>query len=87
VVELDAGTIARTRCRAPLAAGDARVRVDVWVDGPILEAFAGGAAIATRLDRHVHSIGRPELAALSGPARFTDVTVTALGPAVTIAPA
>lgn len=60
------------------------IRLDIFVDGPIIEAFAGGAAIAARIDTRSLPDDRISLASYRGSARFTQADVFALEPASTI---
>jgi beta-fructofuranosidase len=76
---------ATSRLPTLLPPTDDSVRLDVFVDGTIVEAFAGGAALATRIDRRALPVDRVELVAPRGAAHFTELVATALGSAVTIA--
>ena len=76
---------ATSRLPTMFASRDGPVRLDVFVDGTIVEAFAGGAALALRVDRRALPIDRIDLIAPNGPAHFTELVATALGSAVTIA--
>jgi beta-fructofuranosidase len=70
----------RHRVALPTTAGP--IRLDVIVDGTIVEAFADGVAMAIRVDRRTLPIDMLELAALSGPLRAGRIETSALGPAV-----
>jgi beta-fructofuranosidase len=66
-----------TRLHAiPLAVPDGPVRLDVFVDGGIVEAFAGGVAIAARVDRGRFAIPGLALVADAGGVTFGDARVT-----------
>lgn len=72
------------RLGAPLPATAGPVSIDVIVDGTIVEAFAAGVALTTRIDRRVLREDRLAAAAWSGTARFADLVAIALSPAATI---
>jgi beta-fructofuranosidase len=79
-----AGSAITIRHEAAVPTTDLPVRLDVFVDGPIVEAFAVGVALAIRVDRRILPADRIDLAAWSGSVRFLDIVATALGPAGTI---
>ena len=53
-------------------------------DGPIIEAFADGAALATRIDRRAPPVDRLDLVEWTGRTAFSELVTTALEPAATI---
>ena len=79
---IDDGVTSRLPTLLPLT--DSPVHLDVFVDRTIVEAFAGGAALATRIDRRALPVDAMALVAPRGPAQFTDLEATALRSAVTI---
>lgn len=73
----------RTIHSIPLALPDAPTRLDVFVDGSIIEAFAGGVAIAARVDRGRFPAPTVALVVDDGPVTFGDARVTPIALRVT----
>jgi beta-fructofuranosidase len=67
----------------PLALDDAPVRLDVFVDAGIVEAFAGGVAIAARVDRGRFPAPRLALVADAGDVTFGAARVTSIAMPIT----